>query len=510
MQRKRTQTMRAPSPALKKALLISLLAMMVSGPALARSWVDPVSTENRVETSVIKDDTIIMRTDTAFKEVRVTNADIADVVVLTDKSFHVLGKTRGKTNVMLYDAQSRLLDIIDVSVDFDIEGIKQSLFETYPKETINVRKMATGVYLSGSVSSIAVAERALKIAQAYAPDSVTDGLSIRDSHQVQLEVRFVEASRDAIKELGIGILAERAGDFGLVSGGGLVFGNVPKAVASIFGEIGNTTLDANLQALEEDGVIRTLAEPNLVSMSGDTASFLAGGEFPIPVQADEGQIGIEFRQFGVGLAFTPTVLDNGIINLEVAPEVSQIDATNSVRISGVEIPSLRVRRANTTVELRNAQSFAIAGLLQNSQTDTKSQVPWLGDVPILGALFRSSRYERAETELVIIVTPRLVQPVADIDQLATPLDGLRSPGTVEQFLNGKIDGAPHATGPQARAKPVKAPAANIPRPNLAKGEPLSYELRPGTAANTAPKSTPVLSTPVIEGGLSAAYGYSLN
>ena len=195
-----------------------------------------------------------------------------------------------------------------------------------------------------------------------------------------------------------------------------------------------------IQALEEKGVIRTLAEPNLVSMSGDTASFLAGGEFPIPISADDGQIAIEFRQFGVSLAFTPTVRGDGIINLEVSPEVSQIDSTNSVRLSGIEIPSLRVRRADTTIELRNSQSFAIAGLLQNDVTTTKSQVPWIGDVPVLGSLFRSSRYKNSETELVIIVTPHLVQPAPDMSDLATPVDNLTHPTDMELLLNGQLEG----------------------------------------------------------------------
>jgi len=165
-----------------------------------------------------------MRTDKAFKEVRVANADIADVVVLTDRSFHVLGKDSGKTNVMLYDTKNRLIDIIDITVGFDLAGLKRALYETLPKEKINVRPMAGGVYISGDVSTHEMADRAVKIAQAYAPSKVTNGLSVRDSHQVQLEVRFVEASRDIVKELGIGLLTQRAGDFAFQSGAGLISG----------------------------------------------------------------------------------------------------------------------------------------------------------------------------------------------------------------------------------------------------------------------------------------------
>ncbi len=424
-----------------KQIFLAGVALTVLGasPAQGKSWVESVQ-QDRTTTSVVKDDLIVMRTDTPFKEIRVADSKVADVVVLTNQSFHVLGKQGGKTNVMLYDDRNHLIDIIDVTVGYDMKGLKKSLYDAFPTEVVEVRPMAGGVYLSGNVSNNDIATRAEKIAQAYAPGRVTNGLSVRDSHQVMLEVRFVEASRDVVKELGIGMLTQRAGDFAFQSGSGLISGNVPSLSGILLGGSGNTSVDTTIDALEEQGVVRTLAEPNLVAMSGDTASFLAGGEFPIPVAADEGQISIEFRQFGVGLAFTPTVLDDGIINLEVVPEVSQIDNTNAVRVGGVEVPSLRVRRADTTVELRNSQSFAIAGLLQNESSNSKSQVPWLGDVPVLGSLFRSSRYKNFETELVIIVTPRLVQPAPDGSDLRTPLDGLSGPTEVEQFLLGKTEG----------------------------------------------------------------------
>jgi len=415
---------------------LTAIALM-STSATAKSWVDNDSAKKRVAAKVVKDDMVLMRTEAAFKEVRVANAEIADVVVLTDKSFQVMGKTSGKTNVMLYDEQKRLVDIVDVTVGFDLVGLKKSLFETFPNDKIEVRNMAGGVYLSGDVATDAVARQAEKIAEAYAPKRVTNGLSIRDSHQVMLEVRFVEATRDAVKELGIGLLTQRAGDFAFQSGSTLAN---PVLSGVLQGGFGRATLDTSIEALEEKGIIRTLAEPNLVSMSGETASFLAGGEFPIPVPADDGQIGIEFRQFGVGLAFTPTVLDDGIINLKVAPEVSQLDNANAIRINGTEVPALRVRRANTTIELRNSQSFAIAGLLQNENSNRKTQTPWIGDVPVLGSLFRSTRYQKAETELVIIVTPRLVQPASDISELASPLDRLSVPGDFESFIGGVLEG----------------------------------------------------------------------
>jgi len=265
----------------------------------------------------------------------------------------------------------------------------------------------------------------------------------------------------AIKELGLGILAQQAGAFEYSSGSGTLSGtSVGRAILSDI--VGPTSIDVQIDALEEKGIIRTLAEPNLVSMSGESASFLAGGEFPIPVQGTDGDIAITYRQFGVGLAFTPTVLDDGVINLKVSPEVSQLDQTNAVRVGGVQVPSLNIRRADTTVELRNSQSFAIAGLLQNTHSDSDVQVPWLGEIPVLGALFRSSRYRKNETELVIIVTPKLVQPVSDISMIRTPLDNVTTPSEIDKFLNGKLEG-PRLLGSQTissntNAKPAKTEA----------------------------------------------------
>ncbi len=435
---------------LKPFIITLVCSTLLSTPATAKSWVD-TQTSERSSTSVVKDDTLVMRTDTSFAQVRVANADIADVVVLSDRSFQVLGKAGGKTNVMLYDRDNQLVDIVDVTVGFDVASLKKTLFETFPKEPVEVRPLAGGLYLSGEVSSAAVADRAISIAEAYAPARVTSGIAVRDSHQVMLEVRFVEASRDSIKQLGINLLSERGGlidstgnlaalnpgDFAI--GGTTGFVN-STASAILGGGIGAASLDIRIDALEEKGIIRTLAEPNLVSMSGETASFLAGGEFPIPVSAGLGEVTIEYRKFGVGLAFTPTVLDNGVINLKVAPEVSQLDVQNTVEIGGVRVPGLRVRRANTTVELRNAQSFAIAGLLQNETANTRENVPWLGKLPIIGSLFSSTRYQSAETELVIIVTPHLARPVSDRSLLGTPLDNATLPSDANAFLNGNIEG----------------------------------------------------------------------
>ncbi len=456
-------------------------------PASAKAWVEASAEINTVSAAVVKDGNITLRSDTPFSEVRVAESGIADVVVLTNHSFLITGKTRGKTSVMIYDNKKRLLDVINVEVNLDIQGLKKSLYETFPKERIEVRRLAGKLYLSGDVTTSRVAEQAEKIAAAYASaDDVTNGLIVRDSHQVMLEVRFVEATRAAIKELGVGLLVQQAGQFSFASGVGAIGGS--SAVTALLQDtIGATNIDVRIDALEENGVIRTLAEPNLISMSGETASFLAGGEFPIPIAGRNGEVTITYRQFGVGLSFTPTVLDDGVINLKVSPEVSQLDPTNSVRVGGVEVPGLTVRRADTTVELRNSQSFAIAGLLQNTETNRQTQVPWLGDIPVLGALFRSSRFKNNETELVIIVTPKLVQPVSDISQLSTPLDHNYSPGEAEFFIGGQMDGGwrHQGTASQRRVRPLDGAAGAKP------------------AIIKAPKTK-------ASGGLSARYGHVIN
>jgi pilus assembly protein CpaC len=204
-------------------------------------------------------------------------------------------------------------------------------------------------------------------------------------------------------------------------------------------------VDLIINALEEKGLARSLAEPNLVALSGDTASFLAGGEYPIPVPGGAfGQVTIDYKRYGVGLAFTPTVLGDGLINMRIEPEVSQLDFSNAVILEKTSVPSLIVRRASTTVELRDGQSFVIGGLLQSVGQSQLSQLPWLGDVPVLGALFRSASYQKNESDLAIIVTPRLVRPARPGDIVKTPLDGSLPANDTDLFLMGKTEIMPAA------------------------------------------------------------------
>ena len=370
-------------------------------------------------------------------------------------------------------------------------------------------------------SSIA-ADRAVQIAETYAPGKVVNMMSLGSAQQVMLEVRFSEVKRSALKQIGVGLFAGSAGSGNLngVSGGGasltpdasgagvLKLGSIADSfgiLTKTFGAFG-LNINAALDALERKGAITTLAEPTLVALSGETASFLAGGEFPVPVIQGGGgggggagngggnnSITVEWKPFGVSLAFTPTVLADGMINMVVAPEVSSIDRSASIVISGLTIPGLQTRRAKTVVELRDGESFALAGLLRNDFQDTVRQFPGLGAIPVIGALFRSTNFQRDETELVIIVTPRLVKPVR-AGLLKVPTDRVKQPDESEMFLLGRTDtGVPKAQVPFTPLLPETAPVVVAPRPIGAATPP------PSPAAKPAPQ----------QAGLERDYGHVL-
>ncbi len=387
-----------------------------------------------------------VRTDAPFMEVMVGDPEIADVSPLTDRSISVLGKKIGTTRVSIYSEGKNLVGIFDVEVSYDVSKLSSEIARQFPKAHIRVSSVNGRILLSGTSPDAVTLDRVVTMAKQFGPD-IINSVGITQPQQVMLEVRFVEASRTAARELGVNwkILGKSAS---LITGtGGLLSNSTP------FGTIMATLLgngiqaDPLIQALEDRGVARRLAEPNLVALSGDTASFLAGGEFPFPVQGQLNQISIEFKKFGVGLAFTPTVLSNGLINLKIEPEVSQIDPVNTFSFQGVQIPSLIVRRSSTTIELRDGQSFAIAGMLQADSLSSAKQLPWIADVPIIGALFRSADYQKHETELAIIVTPRLVQPDRPVEMVKTPLDGTLPANDADFFLLGKHE----VTREQARA-----------------------------------------------------------
>jgi pilus assembly protein CpaC len=384
----------------------------------------------------------VIEVDRPFAEISVGNPEIADVTALTQQALYVFGKQLGTTSLTITDSRGDVIAIVDLVVSYDIEGLRAKLFELLPGQRVEVRPASDGLILSGRISNASSLQRALAIAERYAPGKITNLMEVTGNQQVMLAVRFAEVSREVIKQLGAQTdFLFQNGDVSIATD----FGDLPPIDPLSFGsaafalQTGDVALDAVLDALEQKGVVTTLAEPNLIALSGDTASFLAGGEFPIPVQQDFDAITVEFKPFGVSLSFTPTVIGDDLVNLELFTEVSDIDRTTAIQVNQLSIPGLTTRRARTTVELRNGQGFAIAGLLRDDFEDTVRQYPLLGDVPVLGQLFRSNQYQLDQTELVVVVTPYLVRPAAPT-ALLTPTDLFQAPSDAELFLEGKVYG----------------------------------------------------------------------
>ena len=395
----------------------------------------------RSSVAVSMGNTETIKSRVSYVDLVVGDPDIADAMPLTDRSFYVHGKKLGTTTISAYDANKVLVGTIEVEVGYNTTRLRQELKRRLPGSNIEVASINGRIMLGGSVTDGVALERAMTLARQFGAD-VINSMTISQPQQVMLEVRFIEVSRNAGKALGVQWDVVGKG-LNFSTGPALAAsGNAP--VASLLGHLlsGGTKADALVQALEDKGLARRLAEPNLIAMSGQTASFLAGGEFPFPVASSLGQVTVEFKKFGVGLNFTPIVLGNGVISLKIEPEVSQLDTTNAVQTPAGPIPALIVRRASTQIELRDGQSFAVAGLLQSVTSDNTRQLPWLGDVPVLGALFKSTAFEKRETELAIIVTPHLVQPSRPGQKLRTPLDATVPANDVDRFALGKKELTP--------------------------------------------------------------------
>ena len=411
---------------------------------------------------------IVIESDTPFGELSVANPGIADISTLSDKTIYVLGKTPGRTTMTLLTQDGKLISNVEVHVTPDIEEFKERLQQILPGEQIEVRTANDGIVLSGSVSSTAKLDRALDLADRYAKDHISNLMTVSGTQQVMLKVRFAEMQRSVSKSLSASLGVQGGKNLGVAAGSGILAdgnnlsdyfkGNAVSSGTGAQGRLGlgftagSLEFGVLLEALESKGVVRTLAEPNLTALSGQEAKFLAGGEYPIPVAsgASGNSISIEYKPFGVELNFTPTVVDGDTINLLINAAVSSIDTTTTVTTAGFSVNAFKRRETSTTVEMRDGESFAIAGLLQDDFRDLTGQVPWLGDVPILGALFRSADYQRNQSELVIIVTPHLVNPVRG-DALALPTDRVRLPSEKELFLFGRTAGAQRgAAGEVAR------------------------------------------------------------
>lgn len=397
---------------------------------------------------------IVVESEEPFADISIANAGIADISTLSDRTIYVLGRAPGMTTLTLFDGAGNLITNVRVRVAPDVTEFKERLRQILPNEQIEVRTANDGIVLSGTVSSSARLARALELAERYAPERVSNLMSVGGVQQVMMKVRFAEMNRSVAKSLstslGIGGTDVTAGTNTLNTQGalanalGLLTGtnNIPFAQtntgAILFGfGAGSTQVRLLIEALETKGLARSLAEPNLAALSGQEAEFLAGGEVPIPVPQDDGVIAIEFKTFGVQLLFTPRVVDGDLINLEMGASVSSIDTSSNFTIQGDTVPSFVTRQTRTTVELRDGESFAIAGLIQDDFADLSNQIPWLGDVPVLGSLFRSAQYQREQSELVIIVTVHLVSPTRG-EAFALPTDRVKPPSEFNLFLNGRV------------------------------------------------------------------------
>ena len=438
-----------------------------------------VSSMRAEKLSLMTGQSVILESQSPIKRIAVAAPGVADAMVLTPYQVYLTGKAAGLTTITLWSEGDRISAVFDAEVLPDLGRLKARLRETFPKEKeIQVTATHDGLTLSGTVSSTAGLSQVLALAQAYAPvdkdgkAKIVNLLEVGGVHQVMLEVRVAEMSRSLGRRLGVNFafLSQSGQQFGLSRLDSLTTG-FPTGVVQVTDTVnmvlrflgGGATWTVFVDALKENGLIKVLAEPTLITMSGKSANFLAGGEFPIPVPQTGGvggtTITIEYKTFGVGLSFTPTVLSSGKINMQVAPEVSDLDFSNAVAFQGFVVPGLSTRRVSTTVELADGQSFAIAGLLRENVREDIRKFPVLGDIPILGPLFRSSNFQKNETELIVIVTPHLVKPL-DMAKQPLPTDQFIEPDDVEFYLMGRLEGEPKeksapTTGKTASMAPAR-------------------------------------------------------
>ena len=465
MMRKQSR-IRTLSPRL--CLIVLLSACALAGavnptPAFAQEAV-----QGQRLVSIVKGKTRTVKTANQINEVVVGDPDIATVTPLSANAFYIRGNKVGTTTVALFDKDMNMQGSMDIEVTVDASQISTAIRDGVGGSKIKVRAANNGVMLSGEAFDSMSADKAKEIAEQYTgPGSVINSVKVAGSQQVQLNVRIVEINRIAAKELGTRISATYSAGSGTISFNSTPRAATPGSAGSVIGSLvdGGFSVDAAIKTLENRGVARRLAEPNLVAKSGQAASFLAGGEFPIPVSEDNGKISISYKKFGIGLNFMPTVMPDGVIALDIEPEVSAIDSTASYRVGDIAVPGFSVRRAKTSIDLRSGQSFMVAGLLQNENQMTTEQVPGLAKVPVLGPLFTSKSYQRKETELVIIVTPHLVQPIDPHKKVVTPMENVAAANEQEYFLGNQeeksIRPIPATSYARARAQMASGGPAKI-------------------------------------------------
>ena len=442
-----------PSNTIKrqKSVFVLLLFLLLIYPAsVGAESAFILETIEAKKIEMVSGKSLILRSTEPIKRVSVADPEIADFLLLSANEVYLKGKGAGVTNLTLWQ-NKKIVAVYDLEVTYDLSGLKQQLHAILPDEdSLRVISTNDSITLSGKITNAANLSQALALAEAYAPKGKVNNLvEVGGVHQVMLEVRVAEMGRSLTKRLGVNFLYQDGDQFAvsLLGGlaqfaqesltGGLAFS--PAVTALFRFDQNGGTWTGFIDALREDGLVKILAEPTLITLSGQSANFLAGGEFPVPVPQGLGTVGIEYKTFGVGLIFTPTVLSKDKIVIDVSPEVSELDFSTAVRLEGFVSPGISTRRASTKIELADGQSFAIAGLLREAVRADVAKFPLLGDIPIIGPLFQSKSFQKSETELVIIVTPHLVKPV-ELAKQSLPTDSYIEPSDAEFYLQGAIEG----------------------------------------------------------------------
>ena len=456
------------------ASFLAALAIAVTGSALAQNAAPGVDESRIIRISASTANTpqhltlavnkaAVIELDRDARDVFVANPLIADAVVRTPRRIFVMSLKIGATNAIFLDAQGRQIATVEIVVGSDVSDLNDQITHELPEAKVRAQALNDNVVLSGSVNNVQEASRAQDLAERFtgSKDKVVNNLSIDQRQQVLIQVRVSEMSRTVSKQLGLNTnFSQVVGGVPISAGTDNQFSLVGRALADLSGAaIGSTLPGANnlsvqLKALERLGLVHTLAEPNLTAISGEAAKFLAGGEFPVPVGRDrDGNITIEFKQFGVGLSFTPVVLSKGRISLQISTEVSELTNTGALNLAGstfvnaqgqtvvtqgLTLPALAVRRAETTVELPSGGSLAIGGLIQQQTKQNLDSLPGVKDIPVIGALFRSRDFQNNESELVVTVTAFLVNPVSPT-AIARPDDGYVVPTDPETILLGRLN-----------------------------------------------------------------------
>lgn len=449
------------------AVTLCMAAPGAIAPAQAAAVIQNGENTLNVETSR----GVLLRLDRSVENIFVANPAVADVQVKSSRLIYVFGKAAGQTTVYAVDENDNVVYSATVNVSQNIERVKEAVDVLLPTSDIHIQTVNNMVVLTGHALSPDDADTAYQLVRQLVGEDqqVMNRVQISTPTQVNLRVKIAEMSRDIMKTLGfnweVSLLTAGGGSFLGFAQGADVFQMVedPQNEGNFIKEFFVQNNDTNsfffdnvggrhdvssvIDALEDEGYLSILAEPNLTAISGETASFLAGGEFPVPIPRDlQGRTSIEFKEFGVGLQFTPTVMSENKINLRVSPEVSQLSETGAIIVNDLVVPALTTRRASTVVELASGQSFAIAGLLQNNIRQTASKFPFLGDIPILGTLFRSDSFKREETELVIIITPYIVRPVSNRAQLQSPDEVNHLPEDAGKYIKSGSLGSGSTTG----------------------------------------------------------------